>query len=145
MNRFTGERRDFFSQNSKEVPHWKFSTVRVPPLGFWLKNSWRSPAKSLVFLYSAWNFEAKTPNKIAVIARRWNSCPRIEMCAVKCCNNMGLYAVYGEGENLCSSDFSPFSRTPYMPSFFLYDMSKCTLCQYCRGMGITTLRSRNNL
>ena len=69
----------FFGQNSKGVAHWKFSTVRVHSLVFWPKNSWCSPAKRLIFLVSAFNSEAKTPNEIALIAWHWNSCSRIDV------------------------------------------------------------------
>ena len=42
----------------------------VPPLNFDQKKSGRFPAKRFIFLDSTLNSEAKTPNKITVIARR---------------------------------------------------------------------------
>ena len=56
-----------------------------------------------------------------------------------CCKVLQLYgslcSLWGGGKSLLF--FSPFSRTFYMLSFFLYDTPKCNLCQYCKGMAVT--------
>jgi len=59
MNRFAGERHEFFGQNSS----LKNVNPMVPPLGIWPQNSRLSQAKWCIFFHSK-SSEATTPIEI---------------------------------------------------------------------------------
>ena len=70
MNRFAGERHDFFWSKFKGGTSLKIFNRKGPPFGFLAKKIMMFPRKKVIILNSALNSEAKTPNRIEVIARR---------------------------------------------------------------------------